>query len=136
MGIRPGLLTGLVLLLAACAGGGETRQEGAAAEADNRFAGRYQGNYFGDDTGSLSLEIDDKGNLLWEGESMASGGFAIRGSVVFSDGRWMLRGATHDGIRFLGFLEEDGRFTGNWEQLREDSGEARAGSFELLRLRE
>lgn len=105
----------------------------AAEGPDNGvFSGIYQGSFFGDDNGTLSLEIDNKGQLLWEGESIELGAFVLRGAVEFHDGRWMLRGSTNNGLSFQGYLEDDGSFSGNWEY----PFNGRHGSFDLHRLRQ
>ncbi len=125
------LLLFLPMVLPGCAAA-PSQTPAAAAPANDVFAGRYMGSYFGDDAGTLSLEIDERGSLLWEGTNKEHGSFLVRGSVIFTDNRWMLKGGTDDGMTFQGYLQGGETFSGDWERPTE----GKSGGFDLRRLRE
>ncbi len=124
----------IFVLLTACASGATEPETSSVTPVsqDMQFAGKYIGNYMGDDTGSLNLEIDDHGRVIWEGVSKAAGDFAVRGLITYTDDKWMLKGSTDAGATFQAFLQGDGLFAGSWE----DPGAGSHGTFELRKLAE
>lgn len=134
--MKPMLTILLALVLTACATAPTDTPSAAATTASpadrSVFTGRFIGSYFGDETGTLSLEIDDRGMLLWEGSDEDHRNFLLRGSVIYTDNRWTLKGVTDDGKSFQGFLQGDGTFSGTWE----DRTNGHNGNFDLRKLRQ
>jgi len=131
------ILVIFVLLLSACTTA--PSEQGATGEApaspNANFAGKYIGNYYGDDTGTLSLEIDEHGRLNWEGSGESRGGFSVSGVITYTDNKWMLKGSTNDGAMFQAFLQDEGVFSGTWENPNPDqNGLTKQGSFDVRKI--
>lgn len=120
----------LISLLSACGGHAGRRDAQPSTPSGEKFyIGTYTGNFYGEDTGSLQLEIDERDNLIWEGVSKLHGEFTVSGIITYSDNKWLVKGEASMGRTFMGFVESDGEFSGTWEDL--STGEQ--GMFSLRR---
>lgn len=105
------------------------REEAAAPTpgGDKFYIGSYSGNFYGEDTGSLQVEIDARDALIWEGVSQIHGGFTVTGVITYTDAKWMIKGEANNGRTFMGFVESTGEFSGTWE----DTISGERGMFSL-----
>jgi hypothetical protein len=102
---------------------------GTTNEILSRFAGVYSGNYFGDESGPVSVAIDRFGTITGihldhEYSNFCEGSVTSDGDTIITAGK-----TTDNDTTFAGFINENYAFYGTWEDVDGDNG-----TFELTRI--
>jgi hypothetical protein len=99
----------IALLLSGCDSGSD---DNSVSDAVSRFTGSYRGTFTGDDSGTFTMNIDNRGGLTGSGNSNAVGSFSATG-LVDDNGNVDFGIATTSAV-FNGRISESGTLSGEW----------------------